>query len=480
MTKWISLLSTLSSLALANVAFSNLAFAEATLRTTACSTLSKASYNGRDYAIRNYAVRHNLEWTNATEEFDLQLHEQLSDTFPAFATIVRNLVRNTKGEDGREVSGFETAEVLGLYGMNPGPVAAPARAYEYQWASNDEGTRTDRVDGKVVGRYRVIKRKISDEVELIQQFLVQGPETGGVVTKSEETSCFRFKQPRWMWSQLVPAPLETVAAGFDPVMYAADNASTQLKECQAAKGTCDSLEKTYRKAIEARDKVWKDDTAILPLRDSGRQSGARGFALARFPEDVQVDEQGWLVLDQGSGYLDHDGRKTTGEHLIAPGEAFQNILDQQQLLADGAAGQARDETGSSKPDAAQQSVASEKPAQVQPQATQTPPTREAAARPTHKRHHAGRLEARSSDDGRHGRRTVARRERADRTQQTAEVSALARLEPRIRIISRVARGPDEDFGAPIVRLLPSPLEPPQSYEVRVRRNVSPFYFLFDH
>jgi hypothetical protein len=483
-TKWKSLLATLSSLALANVAFSNLAFAEATLRTTACSTLSKVSYNGRDYAIRSYAVRHNLEWTNATQEFDLQLHEQLSDTFPAFATIVRNLVRGTKGEDGREVSGSETAEVLGLYGTKPGPVVAPARAYEYQWASNDEGTRTDKVDGKVVGRYRVIKRKISDEVELVQQFLVQGPETGGVVTQSEETSCFRFKQPRWMWSQLVAAPLETVAAGFDPVIYAADNASTQLKECQAAKGSCDSLEKTYRKAVEARDKVWKDDTAILQLRDIGRQPGARGFALARFPEDVQVDEQGWLVLDQGSGYVDHDGRKTTGEHLIAPADAFQNILDQQQLLADGAARQARDETGPAKPEAAQQSVVSEKPAQVprpiQAQATHTLGTREAAARPSHKKHRPARLEAKSSDDGRHGRRTVARREPADRTQPIPQVSPLARLEPRIRIFSRVARGPDEDFGAPIVRLLPSPPDPPQSYEVRVRRNVSPFYFLFEH
>ncbi|MBV9395857.1 MAG: hypothetical protein JOZ84_15780 [Methylobacteriaceae bacterium] len=484
MTKWISLLSTVSSLALANVTFSNVAFADATLRTTACSTLSKVSYSGRDYAIRNYAVRHNLEWTNATEEFDLQLHEQLSDTFPGFATIVRNLVRNTKGADGREVSGSETAEVLGLYGTNPGPVVAPARAYEYQWGSNDEGTRTDKVDGKVAGRYRVIKREISDEVELIQQFLLQAPETGGLVTKSEETSCFRFKQPRWMWSQLVPAPLETVAAGFDPVMYAADNAWTQLKECQAAKGSCDSLEKTYRKAVEVRDKVWTDDTAILQLRDVGRQAGARGFALARFPEDVPVDEQGWLVLDQGSGYLDHDGRKTTAEHLIAPGEAFHNILHQQQLLADGAASQARDETGPAKPETAPQSVALEKPAQappqVQPQATHTPATREAAARPTHKRHHPARLEARSSDDGRHGRRTVARRGPADRTQPIPQVSPLARLEPRIRVFSRVARGPDDDFGAPIVRLLPSPLEPPQSYEVRVRRNVSPFYFLFEH
>jgi hypothetical protein len=486
-TKWIPLLSTL--LGLANLVFSNLAFAQATLRTTACSTLSKVSFNGRDYAIRNYAVRHNLEWTNATEEFDLQLHEQLSDTFPAFATVVRNLVRDTKGEDGRELSGSETAEVLGLYGTNPGPVVAPARAYDYQWASNDEGTRTDKVDGKLAGRYRVIKRKISDEVELIQQFLLQGPEAGGVVTQSEETSCFRFKQPRWMWSQLVPGPLETVAAGLDPVMYAAENASTQLKECQAAKGSCESLEKTYQKAVEARNKVWNDDRAILQLRDTGRQPNARGFALARFPEDLQVDEQGWLVLDQGSGYLDHDGRKTTGEHLIAPGEAFQNILDQQQLLAEGAAKQARDETGPAKPEAAHRSVASEKPtsekpAQVprpaQPEATHTPGTREAAARPSHKRHAPARLEARSSDDRRHGRRTVARREPADRTQPIPQVSPLARLEPRFRVFSRVARGPDEDFDAPIVRLLPGPLEPPRSYEVRVRRNVSPFYFLFEH
>jgi hypothetical protein len=148
------------SLAVANLIFSNLAFSEAILRTTACSTLSQVAYDGRDYAIRNYAVRHNLEWKNPDEEFDLQLHEQLSDTFPPFATVVHNLVRETKGEDGRELSGSENAQVLGLYGTDPGPVVPPARHYAYEWNSNDEGIRTDEVNGKVVGRYRVLKRKI--------------------------------------------------------------------------------------------------------------------------------------------------------------------------------------------------------------------------------------------------------------------------------------------------------------------------------
>jgi hypothetical protein len=111
------------SLALASLTFSDVAFAEAILRTAACSTLSQVTYAGRDYSIRNYAVRHNLEWKNPNEEFDLQLHEQLSATFPPFATVVRDLVREAKGEDGRELSGSESAQVLGLYGTNPGPVA---------------------------------------------------------------------------------------------------------------------------------------------------------------------------------------------------------------------------------------------------------------------------------------------------------------------------------------------------------------------
>src|SRR5947209_8486205 len=191
-----AMLSTIGSLALACLLFSRPAFAEATLRTTACSTLSHVAHGGHDYAIRSYALRHNLEWRNANEEFDLQLHEQLSDTFPPFATVVRDLVRAAKGDDGRELSGSENAEVLGVYGTNPGPVVVPTRDYKYEWSSSDAGIRTDQAGGKAAGRYRVMKRKISEDVELIQQSLLDAPKAGGVVAKSEETSCFRFKQPR--------------------------------------------------------------------------------------------------------------------------------------------------------------------------------------------------------------------------------------------------------------------------------------------
>jgi hypothetical protein len=460
------------------------------LRTTACSTLSQVTYGGRDYAIRSYALRHNLEWKNANEEFDLQLHEQLSDTFPPFATVVRNLVRAAKGEDGRELSGSENAEVLGVYGTNPGPVVVPTRDYKYEWSSNDAGIRTDQAGGKAAGRYRVVKHKISDDVELIQQSLLEAPKESGVVAKSEETSCFRFKQPRWMWSELVPAPLETVAAAFDPLIYAVDNAWNQLKECRAAKGSCESLDKTYLKAVEARDKVWKDDSTIQQLRDIGRKPGARGFAFTRFPEDVQVDEQGWLVLDQGSGYLNHLGEKTDGENLSAPLEAMQKILEQQQLLAQGAAAEARAEPNATKPEAAQPatSEARAEPNAAKPHAraatsearssaqhsveAQAPraPVAEAAVAPTPKVHSAGRSEAKTANHANREGRAAARVQRAER-----------RTRPVTRVV-RVARAPEEDFDEPMMPVRPwqplEPPQPPQRYVVRVRRDVSPFYFLF--
>jgi hypothetical protein len=424
-----ALLSTLGSLGLACLLFSSPAFGEAILRTTACSTLSQVNYNGRDYAIRSYAVRHNLEWKNPNEEFDLQLHEQLSDTFPPFATIVRDLVRAAKGEDGRELSGSESAQVLGLYGTKPGPVVFPTRDYSYAWTSSDEGVRTDEVDGKVVGRHRVIKRKLSDDVELIQQILVEAPKGGGATTRSEETSCFRFKQPRWRWSELVPAPLETAAAAFDPLIYAADNAWNQLKECRAAKGSCESL--------------------------------------ARFPEDVQVDEQGWLVLDQGSGYLNHVGDKTNGENLITPAEAMQKTLEQQQLLAQGAAAETRAEPNATKPEAAQPAMSEARSSAshtVEAQEAREP-VAEAAAPTTPKIHSGGRSEAKTA------RR--AHRERSARVQR-----AERRTPPSTRVV-RVVHAPEEDFDAPMMAPRPwLPLGPPR-YEVRVRRDVSPFYFLFD-
>jgi hypothetical protein len=421
-----------------------------------------------------------LEWKNPDEEFDLQLHEQLSDTFPPFATVVHNLVRETKGEDGRELSGSESSEVGGLYGTNPGPVVTPARSYAYQWNSNDEGIRTDEVDGKVVGRYRVLKRKIPDEVELIRQSLVEAPESGGVVTQSQETSCFRFKQPRWMWSQLVPAPLETAAAAFEPLMYAADNASNQLKECRAAKGSCESLDKIYFRAVERRDKVWKDDSTIQQLRNIGRKPDARGFAFTRFPEDVQVDEQGWLVLDQGSGYLNHMGEKTSDENLSAPGDAMQDILEQQQRLAENAARQARTAPSRAKPESARPSVASEEPTRVprpdQPKLMPIPVPPEAAMRATAKRPPAARSEARTAKHELTGRSAVARVQPAERTRALPQVSPIARTEPRIEPLSRVARASEEEFGR---RMMPLPW-PPQRHEVRMRRSVSPFYFLFEN
>jgi hypothetical protein len=474
--------STLGSLAMGCLMLSGPALAEAVLRTTAYSTLSQVTYSGRDYAIRSYALRHNLEWKNTNEEFDLQLHEQLSDTFPPFATIVRDLVRAAKAEDSRELSGSENAQVLGVYGTNPGPVVVPTRDYTYAWSSDDAGIRTDEADGKVVGRFRVVKRKISDDVELIQQALLDAPKGGGVVTKSQETSCFRFKQPRWMWSELVPAPLEPAAAAFEPLVYAVDNAWNQLKECRAAKGSCESLDKIYLRAVEARDKVWKDDATIQQLRDIGRKPGARGFAFTRFPEDIQVDEQGWLVLDQGSGYLNHLGEKTDGENLIAPADAMQNILEQQQLLAQGAAAQARAEPSATKPEpgatkperSATKAGAAQPVSEARSSASHSveaqgarSPVAEAAAPATPKTHSAGRSEAKSPRHAHRERAAVARLQRAE-----------PRTRPLPRVV-RVVRAPDEDIDEPMMPLRRwLPLEPPPRYEVRVRRDVSPFHFLF--
>jgi hypothetical protein len=464
------MLSMISSLALASLIFSRPALAEAILRTSACSTLSQVTYGGRDYAIRTYAVRHNLEWKNANEEFDLQLHEQLSDTFPPFATVVRDMVRAAKGDDGRELSGSENAEVLGVYGTNPGPVVFPTRDYRYEWSSNDAGIRTDEAGGKAAGRYRVAKRKISDEVELIQQSLLEAPKGGDVVTKSEETSCFRFKQPRWMWSELVPAPLETVAAAFDPLTYAVDNAWNQLKECRAAKGSCESLDKTYLRAVEARNKAWKDDSTIQQLRGVGRKPGARGFAFTRFPEDVQLDEQGWLVLDQGSGYLNHAGEKTDGENLSAPAEAMQKILEQQRLLAESAAAEARAEPNATKPEAVQPATSEARSSASHSGEAQAArePVAEAPVPAPPKIHSAGRSKAKTAREAKREHAAAARVQRAER-----------RPRPIMRIV-RVARAPDEDFDEPMMPVRPwLPLESPQRYVVRVRRDVSPFYFLFD-
>jgi hypothetical protein len=484
LSKPTALLATFGSLALACLIFSRPAFAEAILRTAACSTLSKVTYNGRDYTIRNYAVRHNLEWKNPNEEFDLQLHEQASDTFPPLANVVRGLVREAKGKDGRELSGSESAQVVGVYGTAPGPVVFPARHYAYDWNSTDEGVRTDEVDGKVVGRYRVMKRKISDEVELIRQVLVDAPASGAIAAQSQETSCFRFKQPRWMWSELVPAPLETAAATFDPLIYAVDNAWNQLKECRAAKGSCESLEKIYSRAVTARDRAWKVDSTIQQLRNIGRKPDARGLAFTRFPEDVQLDEQGWLVLDQGSGYLNHLGEKTSGENLSAPDAAIQKILEQQQLLAADAAGQARAAPSPSKPEAAPAPAAPDAtasmPAPAQRKVTRGRAVAEAALHAAPKLRSAARSEAKTTKHAVLGRSVAARVRAIERTQPIPQASSIARIKPRTGALARIMRAPDEDFDERImpVRRWP-PLEPPQRYVVRVGRDVSPFYFLFE-
>jgi hypothetical protein len=459
MSRRTALLWTFGTLALASLASSNLAFGEATLRTAACSTLSQVTYNGRDYTIRNYALRHNLEWKNPNEELDLQLHEQLSDTFPPFATVVRNLVREAKEQDGRVLSGSESAQVLGLYGTDPGPVVFPSRDFTYEWMSPGVGIRTDEVSGKVVGRYRVSKRAISDDVELIQQVLVEAPNNGGILTQSEETSCFRFKQPRWMWSQLVPAPIEMAAAAFDPLIYAVDNSWNQLKDCRAAKGSCEPLHKLYLRAVEARDKGWKDASTIQQLPDSGRKAGARGFAFATFPEDVQVDEQGWLVLEQGSGYLNHLGEKTDGQNLRAPGEAVQKILEQQQLLAADAAAKAQGEPSSAEPEVSQ-AVASEGrtsvPPPARPKAARDRVGAEASAGATPKVRSAARSEVKTAKHVVHAPLAVARAQPGERTQPSLRATSI-----------------------PLPLRRGSPLGPPPRYEARIRRDVSPFFFLFE-
>jgi hypothetical protein len=307
-------------------------------------------------------------------------------------------------------------------------------------------------------------------VELIQQILVKAPEGRGVVPKSQETSCFRFKQPRWMWSELVPAPLEAAAAAFDPLVYAVDNAWNQLKDCRAAKGSCESLDKTYLRAVEARDKAWKDDSQIQQLRDIGRKPGARGFAFTRFPEDVQVDEQGWLVLDEGSGYLNRSGEKTDGENLTPPAEVMQKVLQQQQLLAGGAAAEARAEPSATKPEASRPAISEARSSASRPGEARVArdPVAEAAAAVVPRIHPAGRPEAKPARHARGERPAVARVQRAER-----------RTRPSPSVL-RVARMPEEDFDEPMMPLRRwLPLQPPRRYEVRVRRDVSPFYFLFD-
>ncbi|MEA2858793.1 MAG: hypothetical protein QOC72_832, partial [Methylobacteriaceae bacterium] len=220
------------------------------------------------------------------------------------------------------------------------------------------------------------------------------------------------------------------------------------------------------------------------LRDVGRKPGARGLAFTRFPEDVQVDEQGWLVLDQGSGYLNHLGEKTNGENLSAPDAAIQKILEQQQLLAAGAAAEARTEPSPATPEAAQPPVAPDAtgavPPPAQPKSTRGRVVAEAAARAAPKMHSAARSEAKTTKHTVLGRSVVARVRPIERTQPIPRASSMARMEPRIGTFARVARAPEEDFDE---RMLPlrrwPPLEPPQHYVVRVRRDVSPFYFLFD-
>jgi hypothetical protein len=261
-----------------------------------------------------------------------------------------------------------------------------------------------------------------------------------------------------------------------------DNAWNQLKECQAAKATCESLDKIYLRAVEARDKVWNDDSTIQQLRDAGRKPGAQGFAFTRFPEDVQVDEQGWLVLDQGSGYLNHLGEKTNGDNLSAPDRAIQKILEQQQLLAEDAAAEARAKPSPDKPEAAQPPVISEATASVpppaQPKVTRGRVVAEAAMRAAPKIHSAAKSQAKITTHG-VGRPAVARVQAIERTQPIPQASSIARMDRRTGMLARVARAPEEDFDERIMPLRPwPPLEPPQRYVVRVRRDVSPFYFLF--
>src|SRR3954451_3697034 len=65
----------------------------------------------------------------------------------------------------------------GFTAPSPGRLCSPLEITAMRGLS-DEGVRTDEVDGKVVGRHRVIKRKLSDDVEPIQQILVEAPKGG--------------------------------------------------------------------------------------------------------------------------------------------------------------------------------------------------------------------------------------------------------------------------------------------------------------
>jgi pimeloyl-ACP methyl ester carboxylesterase len=184
-------------------------------------------------------------------------------------------------------------------------------------------------------------------------------------------------------------------------------------------------------------------STIQQLRDIGRKPGARGFAFTRFPEDVQVDEQGWLVLDQGSGYLNHLGEKTDGENLSAPLEAMQKILEQQQLLAQGAAAEARAEPNAAKPHARAATSEARSSAQhsVEAQAPRAP-VAEAAVAPTPKVHSAGRSEAKTAKHASREGRAAARVQWAER-----------RTRPVTRVV-RVARAPEEDFDEPMMPVRP--------------------------
>jgi hypothetical protein len=72
---------------------------------------------------------------------------------------------------------------------------------------------------------------------------------------------------------------------------------------------------------------------------------------------------------------------------------------------------------------------------------------------------------------------MARVRAIERTQPIPRASSIARMEPRIGPFARVVRAPD--FDEPMLPLRRwAPVEPPQRYVVRVRRDVSPFYFLF--
>jgi hypothetical protein len=134
------------------------------------------------------------------------------------------------------------------------------------------------------------------------------------------------------------------------------------------------------------------------------------------------------------------------------------------LLEQNAATQARAEPSRVKPQAAQP-VASEAPV-LESRAVSTDVTPSQvmpgdAERASPKRPPAVRSEARIAKHGFRNRRAVAR------------------VQPRTRPWPKLARAPDDGFGW-LTPLRPRPpLEPPYGYEVRMRRDVSPFYFLFE-